>query len=269
MFSLAGKTALITGGSGVLGAGMSKGLASAGAQVAVLGRTLLKAESVAAEITAQGGTAMAIAADVLDQAQIQESAAKVIDRFGKIDVLVNGAGGNAPQATTSAERRFFDLPSAVLKEVFDLNWLGTIIPTQVIGAHMAKRGSGAIINISSMAAFRPMTRVLAYASAKAAINNFTAWLATYLATEFSPNIRVNALAPGFFFTEQNRFLLTDADTGNLTERGQKIIDHTPMRRFGTPEDLVGALIWLASDAAQFVTGAVIPIDGGFSAYSGV
>lgn len=269
MFSLQGKTALITGGSGVLGAGMSKGLAAAGAQVAVLGRTLAKAEAVVAEIRAQGGTAIAIAADVLNQAQVHEAADQVIDRFGKIDILVNAAGGNAPQATTSPERHFFDLPTAVLKEVFDLNWLGTLIPTQAIGAHMAGRRSGTIINISSMAAFRPMTRVLAYASAKAAINNFTAWLATYLATEFSPNIRVNALAPGFFFTEQNRFLLTDAETGKLTERGQKIIDHTPMRRFGTPDDLVGALIWLSSDAAQFVTGAVIPIDGGFSAYSGV
>ncbi|PJF42582.1 MAG: D-mannonate oxidoreductase, partial [Candidatus Thermofonsia Clade 1 bacterium] len=167
------------------------------------------------------------------------------------------------------ERTFFDLPEEALTFVFNLNWLGSLLAAQIFGRYMAAQGSGAIINLSSMAAFRPLTRVVAYASAKAALNNFTQWLAVYMAREHSPNIRVNAIAPGFFLGEQNRFLLIDAERGTLTERGAQIIAHTPMARFGTPDDLIGTLIWLASDASRFVTGIVVPVDGGFSAYSGV
>ena len=184
-------------------------------------------------------------------------------------MLVNAAGGNDPKATTSSTQKFFDLTPQAMRGVVDLNLMGTVLPCQVFGKMMAERGSGAILNISSMAGIRPLTRIAAYAAAKAAVANFTQWLAVHLAQEYSPNIRVNAIAPGFFLTEQNRFLLTDGKSGELTERGKAIIAHTPMGRFGNPQDLLGAALWLLSPAASFVTGAVVPIDGGFSAYSGV
>ena len=183
--------------------------------------------------------------------------------------MINGAGGNKPQATTNQDQKFFDLPADTFRWVFDLNMLGTILPTQVFAKIMAEQGSGVILNISSMNAFRPLTRIPAYSAAKAGVSNFTQWLAVHMAQEYSPNIRVNAIAPGFFLTEQNRFLLTDKDTGELTARGQTIINHTPMGRFGNPKDLLGVVLWLVSPAAEFVTGVVIPIDGGFSAFSGV
>jgi NAD(P)-dependent dehydrogenase (short-subunit alcohol dehydrogenase family) len=193
----------------------------------------------------------------------------VITELGHVDILINGAGGNKPQATTSQDLKFFDLPADAFRWVFDLNMLGTILPTQVFAKMMAVQGSGIILNISSMNAFRPLTRIPAYSAAKAGVSNFTQWLAVHMAQEYSPAIRVNAIAPGFFLTEQNRFLLTDKETGELTARGQTIIQHTPMGRFGTPDDLVGTVLWLVSPASAFVTGIVVPIDGGFSAFSGV
>jgi NAD(P)-dependent dehydrogenase (short-subunit alcohol dehydrogenase family) len=205
----------------------------------------------------------------LDKANIEVVAGEVIAEFGQVDILINGAGGNKPQATTSQDLKFFDLPADAFRWVFDLNMLGTILPTQVFAKMMAEQGSGIILNISSMNAFRPLTRIPAYSAAKAGVSNFTQWLAVHMAQEYSPAIRVNAIAPGFFLTEQNRFLLTDKETGELTARGQTIIQHTPMGRFGTPDDLVGTVLWLVSPASAFVTGIVVPIDGGFSAFSGV
>ncbi len=183
--------------------------------------------------------------------------------------MINGAGGNKPDATTGEDLSFFDLPADAFRWVFDLNLLGTILPSQIIGRQMAEQKKGVILNVSSMNSFRPLTRIPAYSAAKAGVSNFTQWLAVHMAQEYSPGIRVNAIAPGFFLTDQNRFLLTDTETGNLTSRGQKIIDHTPMGRFGNPEDLDGTVLWLMSPASEFVTGIVVPVDGGFSAYSGV
>lgn len=270
LFDLTGKVAVVTGGTGVLGSAMCKGLAKAGASVAILARTEENAIALAKEIESSGGTALGIRADVLDKASLQAAAETVLARFGRVDILLNGAGGNRPEATAvPGQRTFFDLPQDVMQWVFDLNFMGSILPSQVFGEPMTKQGSGVIINISSMASYRPMTRVIAYSGAKAAINNFTFWLATYMAKEHSPNIRVNAIAPGFYLGEQNRYLLIDEKTGELTPRGKTIIDHTPMGRFGEPDDLVGTLIWLASDASRFVTGVVVPVDGGFSAFTGV
>ena len=200
---------------------------------------------------------------------LEHAAQQIRKEFGRIDCLINAAGGNSPKATTNATTSFFDLPEEGLKYVSDLNLLGTILPTQVFGRLMVEQKEGIILNVSSMAAFRPLTRVAAYGAAKAAVTNFTQWLAVHMAQEYSPRIRVNAIAPGFFLTEQNRFLLTEKETGALTARGQKIMDHTPMARFGQPEDLLGAVLWLLSPASTFVTGIVVPIDGGFSSYSGV
>jgi NAD(P)-dependent dehydrogenase (short-subunit alcohol dehydrogenase family) len=269
LYDFTGQTAVITGGTGVLGGEIACGLAGCGANVVILGRNLKAGEKIRERMGSASANCELIACDVLEEDSIHEAATKVRQRFGRADILVNAAGGNNPKATTSADQKFFDLPADALRWVFDLNLLGTIIPSQIFGKIMADQGSGAILNISSMAAIRPLTRVAAYAAAKAAVSNFTQWLAVHLAQECSPNIRVNAIAPGFFLTEQNRFLLTDEKTGELTPRGKSIIAHTPMARFGNPQDLLGATLWLLSPAASFVTGAVIPIDGGFSAYSGV
>ncbi|TVR19647.1 MAG: SDR family NAD(P)-dependent oxidoreductase [Anaerolineaceae bacterium] len=269
LFNLQDKVAVVTGGTGALGATMCRTLASAGATVVIMARTSDAASALADEINAAGGTADAIACDVLDADALQAAAQIVEARYGRIDILLNGAGGNHPDATAMpGERTFFDLPPDALRWVFDLNLMGTILPSQVFGAMMVKQHSGVIINISSMASMQPLTRVVAYGAAKAAINNFTQWLAVYMATEHSPHIRVNAIAPGFFLGQQNRFLLMN-DDDTLTGRGQQIIDHTPQGRFGNPDDLSGTLLWLASDASRFVTGIVVPVDGGFSAYSGV
>ncbi len=269
-FRLDGKVALVTGATGVLCAAMSKGLAAAGAKVVVLARNPDKIAALVEQIKEAGGEALGVSADVLDQASLQAAAQQITAAYGRIDILVNGAGGNRPDATTlPGQRSFFDLPQEALRWVFDLNFTGTVLASQVFGAIIAQQQSGVIVNISSMASFTPMTRVVAYAGAKAAINNFTQWLAIYMAQEHNPQIRVNAIAPGFFLGEQNRYLLIDAASGQLTPRGQQIIDHTPMQRFGDPDDLVGTLLWLASDASRFVTGIVVPVDGGFMAYSGV
>jgi NAD(P)-dependent dehydrogenase (short-subunit alcohol dehydrogenase family) len=206
---------------------------------------------------------------MLDKESLLAAAQRITDAFGHIDILINGAGGNKKEATTSDELSFFDLPADAIRWVFELNCIGTVLASQVFGRYMAEQGSGCIINISSMAAFRPLTRTAVYSPAKAAVSNFTQWLAVYISQNYSDRIRVNAIAPGFFSTEQNRFLLFDECTGKLTKRGQTIIDHTPMGRFGDPEDLIGTVLWLLSDSASFVHGAVIPIDGGFSAFSGV
>jgi NAD(P)-dependent dehydrogenase (short-subunit alcohol dehydrogenase family) len=206
---------------------------------------------------------------VLDKDSIGAAAQRIMDTWGRVDILINGAGGNKKQATTSPDLSFFDLPADAVQWVFNLNFIGTLLPCQIFGKIMAEQGEGIILNTSSMNAFRPLTRIPAYSAAKAAVSNFTQWLAVHISQEYSPHIRVNAIAPGFFLTEQNRFLLTDEQTGELTPRGQTIIDHTPMSRFGDPEDLIGTVFWLLSPGASFVHGVVVPVDGGFSAFSGV
>jgi len=269
LLGLEDKVTVVTGGGGVLCRAISRGLARAGATVALLDLSEEAAARSAAEARAHGAEAVAVRCDVLDRASVEGAAEKVLAQFGRVDILVNGAGGNRKQATTSADLSFFDLPADAVQWVFSLNFIGTLLPSQVFGRHMAERRQGTLLNISSMNAFRPLTRIPAYSAAKAAVSNFTQWLAVHMAQEYAPDIRVNAIAPGFFLTEQNRFLLTDQATGELTERGRSIIAHTPARRFGDPEDLVGACLWLLSDAARFVTGVVVPVDGGFSAFGGV
>lgn len=268
MFSLQGKTAVITGGAGVLGSSIAKGLGKAGARIALC--DIVNADKVAQELEAEGIVAKGYHIDVMDMKKIETCRDEVIRDLGRIDILLNAAGGNMKEATTSEEVKFFDLPLSALEKVIGLNLFGgAILPSQVFGKDMIKnKEGGSIINISSMNAFRPLTRIPGYSAAKAAVSNFTQWLAVHFAQEYNKNLRVNALAPGFFLTGQNRFLLTDKE-GNLTPRGNTIIAHTPMGRFGDPEDLIGACVWLASDASKFVTGIIVPIDGGFSAFSGV
>ncbi len=268
-FDLTGKTAVVTGGAGVLCAAICRTLANAGVKIAILDMNLEAAEKLSQEIRSGGMDAIAVECNVLEKDSIEKAAQQVLRNFKKIDILVNGAGGNKPQATTSAENTFFDLPPEAVRWVFDLNLLGTILPSQVFGRIMALQKEGVILNISSMNSFRPLTRIPAYSAAKAGVSNFTQWLAVHMAQEYSPAIRVNAIAPGFFLTEQNRFLLTEKDSGALTPRGKTILDHTPMKRFGTPDDLLGAVLWLVSPASTFVTGIILPVDGGFSAFSGV
>jgi NAD(P)-dependent dehydrogenase (short-subunit alcohol dehydrogenase family) len=269
MYDFTGRSVVITGGAGILGGEIACALAEVGADVAIIDRNPEMAERLVDRLDLCSGKAIVVYGDVLDPNIMAQAAEQVLQEFGKIDCLINGAGGNNPRATTTPDLSFFDLPPDALRFVFDLNILGTIIPSQVFGNHMAAEKEGIILNISSMNAFRPLTRIPAYSAAKAGVSNFTQWLAVHMAQEYSPTIRVNAIAPGFFLTDQNRFLLTDKETGELTPRGQSIIDHTPMARFGDPEDLVGAVLWLLSPASAFVTGVVLPIDGGFSAFSGV
>jgi len=269
LFGLEDKVAVVTGGGGVLCGAMSQALGRVGARVAVLDLFPEAAQEVVDDIMAAGGQAIAVQCDVLDKVSIEAAAQQVLDAYGRADILVNGAGGNKKEATTTPDLRFFDLPADAVQWVFSLNFLGTLLPSQVFGKLMAEQGEGVILNISSMNAFRPLTRIPAYSAAKAAVSNFTQWLAVHVAQEYSPEIRVNALAPGFFLTDQNRFLLTDEVTGDLTPRGQTIIAHTPMDRFGNPKDLVGTALWLLSSGSAFVTGVVVPVDGGFSAFSGV
>ncbi len=269
LFDIRDQTAVVAGGSGVLGSAMAGALASAGALVAVLGLHEEKARRVAASIREQGGQAAGFACDVRERASLEGALEQVTKAFGPPDILVNGAGGNSPRATTSDTQAFFDLDSAAIEQVMGVNFNGTLLACQVFGRAMAERKQGSIVNIVSMNAFRPLTRIPAYSAAKAAIANFTQWLAVHMAQEYSPRIRVNAIAPGFFLTEQNRFLMMEAGSGAITQRGQTILNHTPMGRFGTPEDLVGTLLWLVSPASSFVTGVIVPVDGGFSAFSGV
>ena len=269
IFDLTGKVAEVTGAGGVLCGEMVKALACAGAKVAVIDLSLEAAKKVTDEIKEQGGAAIAIKCNVLNKRQIENTAKKIAAKLGRVDILINGAGGNKKDATTSESLAFFDLPAEAIRGVFDLNFMGTLLPSQVFGKEMAKKGSGVILNISSMNAIRPLTKICGYSAAKAAVSNFTQWLAVHINQNYSKDIRVNAIAPGFFLTEQNRFLLTNEKSGKLTPRGKSIIEHTPMGRFGKPEDLTGTMLWLVSDAAKFVTGVVVPVDGGFSAFSGV
>ncbi len=268
LFSLEGQVAIVTGGTGVLGGIMAQGLARAGAKVAVLGRRPEQAESVVHSIEAAGGSAIAVPADVLERGQLEAVRDLVVAKWEKLDILVNAAGGNMPQATLAPGHSFFDLPVEGLEQVIALNLQGTLLPSQVFGEAMARAGRGCIVNISSMAAHRALTRVVGYGIAKAAVENATRWLAVELARTFGTNLRVNAIAPGFFIGAQNRALLLNED-GSLTARGQTIIDHTPAGRFGRPEELVSALVWLCSPGASFVNGIVVQVDGGFSAFSGV
>jgi NAD(P)-dependent dehydrogenase (short-subunit alcohol dehydrogenase family) len=263
-------TIAVTGGAGVLGSEIACALVGCNANVAILDRDMELAQKVIERFPkVVKGRAVRVYGDVLNVETLQQANETLRAEFGPVRILINAAGGNHPSATTSAELSFFDLPLDGFRRVSDLNLLGTILPCQVFGRVMAERGEGVILNISSMNAIRPLTKIPAYSAAKAAVTNFTQWLAVHMAQNYSPRIRVNAIAPGFFLTEQNRFLLTEQESGELTARGNAILTHTPMGRFGTPEDLLGATLWLISPAASFVTGAVIPIDGGFSAFSGV
>jgi NAD(P)-dependent dehydrogenase (short-subunit alcohol dehydrogenase family) len=269
MYDFRGKTVAITGGSGVLGGEIVCALVGCGANVASLDVNIDASKALVERMGERGKQISLFKCDVLNRENIIQTAHDVVSRLGRLDCLINGAGGNKPQATTSAELKFFDLPADAIRWVFELNIMGTILPSQVFGKIMAEQGHGVILNISSMNAFRPLTRIPAYSAAKAAVSNFTQWLAVHMAQEYSPKIRVNAIAPGFFLTNQNRFLLTDKETGEWTARGKTIVGHTPMGRLGEPKDLLGSVLWLLSPASDFVTGVVIPIDGGFSAFSGV
>ena len=275
IFDISGRAAVVTGGGGVLGRSMAEALASAGARVAVLGRTTSGLEKTAEAIRMAGGACLAVQADVMDEGDCRVARDRVIAEYGRIDILVNAAGGASPSASTETEqimpesgsaRTVLDLSLADFRATGDLNFLGTFIPTQAFLEPMVKAGSGSVVNIASMGAEWPLTRSPAYSAGKAAVVNYTKWLAMHTAR---CGIRVNAISPGFFLTTQNRFLLVDRETGQMTPRGRKILDGTPMNRFGEPDELNGALLWLASGASSFVTGAVIPVDGGFGAYGGV
>jgi NAD(P)-dependent dehydrogenase (short-subunit alcohol dehydrogenase family) len=268
-YDFTGRTFVVTGGTGVLGGEIAYALAQCGARLALLHRNPDTGQAFLKRLGKCAENAALIRGDVLDAEELKNAAAEVLQRFGKIDGLVNAAGGNRPKATTGPDLTFFDLPVEALREVFDLNLLGTVLCCQAFGRSMAESKNGVILNVSSMSASRPLTRVLGYSAAKAGVDNFTQWLAVHMAQQYSPNIRVNAIAPGFFLTEQNRFLLLDRESGKTTARGQSILAHTPMGRFGAAEDLVGAALWLLSPASSFVTGTIVPIDGGFSAYAGV
>ena len=267
-FSLAGKVAVVTGGTGVLGGVIARGLAAAGAAVGILGRRADKAHLVADEITAAGGSAIALVANVLDKQSLVAARTALLMQHGRVDILVNGAGGNVSGATIVNDLTFFAMEQRDFEQVVALNLTGTLLPSQVFGEPMAEQGCGVIINISSMTAQKPLTRVLGYGNAKAAVDNYTKWLAVELTQKYGSGLRVNAIAPGFFVGEQNRDFLLNADGSNTT-RGQLIVDHTPMSRYGEPSELVGTALWLASDASRFVTGIVVPVDGGFSAFSGI
>ena len=269
MYDFLGKTVAITGGAGVLGGEMARALAGCGATVAILDLNAEAGKTLIERLGERGKQLTFFKCDVLNRESIGQTAHEVVSHFGKLDCLINGAGGNKPQATTSADLKFFDLSADAVRWVFDLNVLGTILPSQAFGKVMAEQGYGVILNISSMNSFRPLTRIPAYSAAKAAVSNFTQWLAVHMAQEYTPRIRVIAIAPGFFLTDQNRFLMLDKETGDWTPRGKTIIGHTPMGRLGESKDLLGCVLWLLSPASEFVTGVVIPVDGGFSAFSGV
>lgn len=248
---------------------MAKALGECGAKVAILDIDEDSMKELSSELEKKDIPHLTIKTDVLDKESLENASEKILDEFGKVDILINGAGGNKAEATTGEDKSFFDLRKEDVSWVFNLNFLGTFLASQVFGEHMAERGEGVILNISSMAAYAPMTRVAAYAAAKAGVSNFTKWLAVHMSRNYSTDIRVNAIAPGFLLTKQNRYLLKEEDTGDLTDRGETIINHTPMERFGDPGDLLSTVLWLVSPGSEFVHGAIIPIDGGFLAYSGV
>jgi NAD(P)-dependent dehydrogenase (short-subunit alcohol dehydrogenase family) len=269
LYDFTGRTVVITGGAGILGGEMACALVGCCANVAILDRDPALADRLINRLEGGPGRAVIVYADVLERDTLFQAAEVIADEFGGTDMLINAAGGNRAEATTTVDLSFFDLPDEALQSVFSLNIVGTMLPCQVFGREMAEQGDGVILNISSLNALRPLTRIPAYSAAKAGVSNFTQWLAVHMAQEYSPHIRVNALAPGFFLTEQNRYLLTDRETGELSARGQTVVDHTPMGRFGNPEELLGTMLWLLSPASSFVTGIVVPVDGGFSAFSGV
>lgn len=266
LFSIKGETVVITGGTGILGACIASYLADEGANVVILGRRKEEGQHIVEAIRAKGGEAMFLESDVLNEDVLKENCDAILEKYGKIDALLNAAGGNMPGATIQPDGNFFDLKISDFKKVVDLNLVGTVLPTQVFLRPMVAQGKGSIVNFSSMAAFRPMTRVAGYAAAKAGISNFTQFLAKEVAAKFTPGIRVNAIAPGFFLTNQNRSLLTNED-GSLTQRGEDVIRQTPFGRFGKPEELCGTIQYLISEASSFVTGTVAVVDGGFNAYA--
>lgn len=266
LFSVKDKVVVITGGTGVLGSCISKHLASEGAKVVILGRRKEEGDSIVAEISAKDGEATFLVTDVMDAEILQKNCDDILAKYGKIDALLNAAGGNMPGATIPPGKTFFDVDIAAFQKVLGVNLTGTVLPTQIFLKPMVEAGKGAVVNFSSMAAFRPLTRVMGYAAAKAGISNFTQFLANEVATKFTPEIRVNAIAPGFFLTNQNRALLTNED-GSLTERGADVIRQTPFKRFGKPEELCGTIQYLISDASTFVTGTVAIVDGGFNAFA--
>jgi NAD(P)-dependent dehydrogenase (short-subunit alcohol dehydrogenase family) len=269
MSDLSGKVAAVTGGGGILCSAMSKALAGQGATVAVVDLMPEAAGRVVDEISAAGGKATAVEADVLSRESLQQAAERIHRECGPVDILINGAGGNKAEATASPEKSFFDIPAEAIQWVFNLNCLGTILACQVFVPDMIQTQAGVVVNIASMAGIRPLTRIVAYSAAKAAIANFTQWLAVHLAQQYSPKIRVNAMAPGFFLTAQNEFLLIDRDTEKPTPRGETILAHTPAGRYGSPDDLLGTLLWLVGEESAFVSGTIIPVDGGFAAFGGV
>ena len=263
-----GKVAVVTGGNGTLGSAIAKGLANSGAIVFILGRNTEKSAKKVAEFKAMGLEIQAIICDVLNEDSVNAAVNEVLEKAGKIDVLINGAGGNMPGATIMPDQSIFDISIDQFRKVTDLNILGTVIPTIAFAKPMVEQGKGCIINISSMAATLPLTRVVGYAASKAAVDNFTRWMAVEMANKYGDNIRVNAIAPGFFIADQNRSLLLNEDN-TLTDRGQTIISQTPMKKFGEPDDLISTVLWLCDDRSSFITGIVVPVDGGFSAFSGV
>ncbi len=266
LFDIKGRVVVITGGYGVLGAEMARYLAGEGCKVVILGRDKSKGQSLADSIVKNGGDALFLVSDVNDKALLEKNRDEIVAHYGKIDVLINGAGGNMPGATIAPDKTIFDLDMDAFKKVVDLNLFGTVLPTMVFARTMVDGGAGNIINISSEAAIRPMTRVAGYGAAKAAVSNFTKYMAGELAIKFGENFRVNALAPGFFITEQNRTLLTNPD-GSYTDRAKTIISHTPYGRFGNADELLGSLHYLVSDASKFVTGTILVVDGGFDAFA--
>lgn len=269
LFSVKGLVIALTGGGGILCGTMARALAKAGAKVVIMDYVLEHAQRVTEQIKAEGGDALAVTVDCLDKEQVERALQEALDRYGRIDGLINGAGGNRKDATTNPNLSFFDLPVSTFMSVFDLNFKTTLICSQVFGRYMAAQGTGSIINIASINAIRPLTNIPAYSAAKSAVKNFTEWLAVHISQNYSPNIRVNAIAPGFYLTEQNRYLLTVEGTGEYTARGNSVISHTPMNRFGDPEELLSAIFWLLAPGSSFVHGTTIIIDGGFAAYSGV
>lgn len=268
LFDLSGKVAIVTGGNGVLGGAMSEGLANAGAKIGVMGRTEATVQQQVDKIIDSGGDAIPLIADVLKKENLINARNQITEKWGEIDILVNAAGGNMPGATINPDQSFLDMDDHALSKVMDLNFKGTYLPSKIFAESMIEDKSGVIVNISSMAAQQAITRVMGYSAAKSAVDNFTRSLAIETALKYGDGIRVNAISPGFFIGSQNRDLLLNSD-GSLTDRGQTIIDNTPMKRFGEAEELMGIVIWLCSEASSFVTGTVIPVDGGFSAYSGV
>lgn len=269
MYDFTGKTFAVTGGGGALGGDVVTALAGCGANVMILDRSLARLSAIQESVGARGSQIDGVQVDVMSRDSLTAAGEAIKARFGVLYGLVNAAGGNSPKATVSPTMSFFDIPEEGMRFVLDLNLLGTIMPCQILAKQMAEAGEGVILNYSSMNAFRPLTNIAAYSASKAGITNFTAWLAVHMAQNYSGKIRVNAVAPGFFIGEQNRFLMVDKDTGEWTPRGLKVLEHTPMGRFGVPEDLLGTVLWLLSPASSFVTGITVPVDGGFSAYAGV